>query len=143
MEQKRLFMNNYNLKIIFLLLMFFVCKIGFTQTYTGNCCLGHLDTVLMIGDVGGYSFLVDNDYLLKHEQLKVNIDGLKIVSYEFTYWGFDNWVLFETDRLPLMIKKSKKKYSVILFKNVIVKTNENTFIKLKNNYSVLIKHKKK
>jgi hypothetical protein len=94
----------------------------------------------MFGDVGGNCFLVKDDYIVLHPNLKLNVDSLKIAFYRSTYSGADCTFEETSSSLPKAVINNIKEVDVIYLWDFIFELPDNRITEYNKEYKVYIKH---
>ena len=144
-KRKQLLKGLIDLRLTVLFIFFLLnINIGFAQDWYEKCCLSSSDTLIMIGAVGGKRILIEKEYLCKQKRIKLNIEGLKIISYEYGLWGVNACSRINSDKLPVFIRKHiNESYSMFFIRNIELETIDNKRKILETEFIIYIKYPKK
>ena len=105
-----------------------------------RCTILKNDTVIMIDEVGGHCFIVCDDYVVRHPNLKLNIDSVKIVFYRSTYSGADCTFEEPSANLPKAVINNIKKIDVLYLWDFLFEYPDKKISEYNAEFKIFIKH---
>jgi hypothetical protein len=136
-------MNSIKSVIIIFFIFVAVDSLTFAQQTEKNYHLNFSDTVIVIGEFGGFSFMLPTSYLLKHDTLKTNYQNLIVIQYRW-YLGW-SWCDCEggeksniiSDQIKNVLENPKDIGTQVLYlSDIKVKNDNGEIFNLSKEYSI-------